>query len=854
MPKINLKQIVVIFFLFSSVLFAQERVSLVDFLQEIENTHDVRFSYRNSDLESEFVLRPKSTLSLPELISFLRSNTNFSYTILNDKNIAVIARGKTTNNVCGRLVGNMGEPISEAYIIDSKVGNNTISDQDGFFNLTEVGVDAILTIRHLGYEEKLIPASYFNDEKPCKNALLNSKIQLLTEVIVQNVLTSGLNLKSDGSLLIKTKDYGMLPGLIEPDILQIVQKLPGIESINETVSTINIRGGTNDQNLVLWDGIKMYQTGHFFGLISSMNPYVTEEINVYKNGVSAQYGDGVSGMLDFKTSQKLPAKTKGGAGINLINADAYLLAPLSKNIGLQISGRRSINNLFNTPTYDEYFKRAFQDSKALAKDNLNPNDNFSSSESFNFYDLNAKLFLDFNEYIKFRINIFKFDNALSIKESIKIIDTDDEDDDEDESKTSRLEQENIALGLEGLIRMNERWRINLNAYYTNYNLDAVNFNLQSNQSLKQKNELLETSAKANFNYFWNNRINLNFGYQVVETGITNLQEVNNPFFSSSIKNVLTEHAAYSETNYFSNFGFKTTAGVRASYIEDFDEWIFEPRLNMYQKLSPAFSIQLMGELKHQTTTQTIDLQEDFLGVEKRRWTLANGEEFPVVHSRQASFDINYSQKNWIINLTGFLKSVDEITSSNQGFQDQLQFQKLEGKYDIKGVEILIDKKIHDFSVSAAYAYKDNHITFDSLTPSRIPNNQDVKHSLSLITNYKIKNFKFSFGYQWRTGKPFTEPNTDEPISNPGAFQTINFQSPNSSTLPDFSRADFSADYQFFISRFRAVAGLSILNVLDEKNILNSYYTLQTRNNISSIQRIDNHSLGLTPNVSFRLFF
>jgi len=159
MPKINLKQIVVIFFLFSSVLFAQERVSLVDFLQEIENTHDVRFSYRNSDLESEFVLRPKSTLSLPELISFLRSNTNFSYTILNDKNIAVIARGKTTNNVCGRLVGNMGEPISEAYIIDSKVGNNTISDQDGFFNLTEVGVDAILTIRHLGYEEKLIPAS-----------------------------------------------------------------------------------------------------------------------------------------------------------------------------------------------------------------------------------------------------------------------------------------------------------------------------------------------------------------------------------------------------------------------------------------------------------------------------------------------------------------------------------------------------------------------------------------------------------------------------------------------------------------------------------------------------------------------
>lgn len=854
MPKINQKRIVFFFFLFSSVVFAQERVSLIDFLQEIENKYDVRFSYRNSDLEAALVLRLKSIQSLPEMISYLRLNTNFNYTILDDKNIAIIARGKTTNNVCGRLVGDRGEPIAEAYIIDAKAGINTVSDQDGFFSLMEVGVDAILSIQHLGYEEKLIPASYFNDEKPCKNAFLNSKIEWLEEVIVQNVLTSGLNLKSDGSLVIKTKDYGMLPGLIEPDVLQIVQKLPGIESINETVSTINIRGGTNDQNLVLWDGIKMYQTGHFFGLVSSMNPYLTEEINVYKNGVSAQYGDGVSGMLDFKTSRKLPAKMKGGVGINLINADAYLLTPLTKNIGIQISGRRSLNNLFNTPTYDEYFKRAFQDSKALTKNNLNPTDNFSSSESFNFYDLNAKLFLDFNENIKFRFSVFKFDNTLSIKESIRIVDTDDDDDDNNESKTSRLEQENVALGLEGLIRLNERWRLDLNAYYTNYNLDAVNFDLRSNQSLKQKNEVLETSAKVNLNYFWNNQINFNIGYQVVETGITNLQEVNNPFFSSSIKNVLTEHAAYAETNYFTTFGFKTSAGVRASFIEDLDEWIFEPRLNMYQKLSPAFSLQLMGDLKHQTTTQTIDLQEDFLGVEKRRWTLANGEDFPVVHSRQASFGVNYSQKNWIINLTGFLKSVDEITSVNQGFQDQLQFQKLEGKYDIKGVEILVDKKIHDFSVSASYAYKDNHITFDSLTPSRIPNNQDVRHSLSLVSTYKLKNFKFSFGYQWRTGKPFTEPNPDEPISNPGAFQTINFQSPNSSTLPDFSRADFSADYQFFIGRFRAVAGLSILNVLDENNILNSYFTIQTRNTISSVQRIDNQSIGFTPNVSFRLFF
>lgn len=62
-----------------------------------------------------------------------------------------------------------------------------------------------------------------------------------------------------------TAEFGILPGLIEPDILQTVQALPGIKSIDETVSDINVRGGTNDQNLILWNGIKMYQSGHFLG-------------------------------------------------------------------------------------------------------------------------------------------------------------------------------------------------------------------------------------------------------------------------------------------------------------------------------------------------------------------------------------------------------------------------------------------------------------------------------------------------------------------------------------------------------------------------------------------------------------
>jgi hypothetical protein len=59
-------------------------------------------------------------------------------------------------------------------------------------------------------------------------------------------------------------------------------KLYGVESTNESIANINVRGGTNDQNLMLWDNIKMYHSGHFFGLISAYNPNVTNKITVSK--------------------------------------------------------------------------------------------------------------------------------------------------------------------------------------------------------------------------------------------------------------------------------------------------------------------------------------------------------------------------------------------------------------------------------------------------------------------------------------------------------------------------------------------------------------------------------------------
>ncbi|MGK0430514.1 MAG: hypothetical protein ACJARX_002191, partial [Psychroserpens sp.] len=112
-------------------------------------------------------------------------------------------------------------------------------------------------------------------------------LQQLSQVVLPQYIVRGINKLNNGSYEIDFNQFDILPGLIETDVLHAVQAFPGIQSINETVSDINIRGGTHDQNLILWDGIKMYQSGHFFGLISMFNPQITQHVSVLKNGTDA---------------------------------------------------------------------------------------------------------------------------------------------------------------------------------------------------------------------------------------------------------------------------------------------------------------------------------------------------------------------------------------------------------------------------------------------------------------------------------------------------------------------------------------------------------------------------------------
>ena len=699
-------------------------------------------------------------------------------------------------------------------------------------------VDKLEQFTNLNFE---ILSHRFIAITPKKPSELQNTIQHLEEVVVTNYLTKGISKTNNGTIEADTKAFNILPGLIEPDVLQIVQNLPGIISVDERISNINVRGGTNDQNLILYEGIRMYQTGHFFGLISAFNPYLSEDITISKNGTSAKFGNAVSSTISIKNSDKITKKFSSGLGGNMLSVDGFSKIPLSKKTELQLAARRSYTDVLVTKTYDAYFDRIFRDSELNAANN---NTQLALDERFLFFDLNAKFLYNIDKTSKLRINVMNMYNNLDYNQVFTTADNNFQ-----ETK-SELNQLSFGASASYSKRLKNGYNLSGQAYYSNYDLDAKNNNITDNQLLKQENKVEDYGLRLDVSNTISPELKLNLGYQFNEVGVTNFEDVVNPNFTSLTKEIIRTHAVFGEVERYSQSrNTYLRLGARISYFDKFQELIIEPRFAFNQKISDYFRLELLGEIKNQSITQIIDLQQDFFGIEKRRWQLANNTSIPLIKSQQISVGISYNQNNLLLSLEGYYKNVSNITAQSQGFQNQYQFINDIGSYTAKGFDFLVNKRIKDFSTWFSYTFSRNDYHFENLNNGHsFPNTLDLQHIANASLTYSIDNFKVGFGINWHSGRPYTTPSTLQDDNN----SIIEYNAPNNSRLSDYFRTDISAIYNFkFSQKIKAEVGASIWNIFNQTNIINRYYSLDSDN---SIVEINNRSLKFTPNLSFRINF
>ncbi|KJD32668.1 membrane protein [Tamlana sedimentorum] len=840
--------IVLIISLLSFNAFAQERLPLIRVLNQLEENFDVKFSYSENDIDAVFIEKPNSEASLQSIIDGLNDETLLNFKILDERYITISSINKTIN-ICGIVLSETDSfPLIGATVQVVNTQKGVITNSNGDFKLKDVPVNSIIEISYLGFEAVQIKAIDLRktNQSVCSNIVLAEKAEALNKILISKFLTTGLQKRVDGSTVLNTEKFGTLPGLTEPDVLQSIQALPGVESVNESIANINVRGGTNGQNLMIWDGIKMYHSGHFFGLISAYNPYLTEKVEVTKNGTSSEFSDGVSSTINMFTKNNIDETVSGGFGVNLLHADGYLQIPLSKKLAVHVSGRRAFTDAFSSPTYNQYFEKSFQDSE-LTTNSENISDAQQSSDFF-FYDYSGKIVFDVNEKHKLRANVIGIYNNLDYTESFE------NSDGETESKTSNLKQENSGFGGSWNADWTNRFSTEISGFYSKYNVDALNYRVETDQSLTQANEVLETGIKLKNTIKLNKTINVLAGYAFNEIGVLYKTTVSAPSYDRITKDVLLNHGAFTEIEYNKNNTY-LRLGVRGNYFQKFNSFLVEPRLNLRQKLSNQFALKLQGEFKNQTTKQKIDFQDDFLGVENRRWTLANEQLIKISKSKQVSFGFEFNKNNWLFDVESFYKIVDGITASNQGFYNNFQYENANGNYKARGLEFLVNKTATKYSTWLSYTFSKNDYEFETITPSVFPNNLDIRHSVSLAFNYNIlKNLEASVGGIWRSGQPYTQPVEGNETIQDGNATVVNYDTPNHENVEDFMRVDASLNSKFTLSnKVQGQFRLGVLNLLNRNNTTNRYFELNSENSNETL-RVDNQSLGITPNASLRITF
>lgn len=807
-----------------------KKMPLIDILNEVSKSHNISFNYESHLLEDIKVFAIPKSMSLSRKIKNLQKQTNLVFLKISDVVITI----SEAINICGYIRDAFKNSLSGATI--NGEADYSISDDNGYFNIKLTSLSDIITIRFIGFKTIEREARFFN-LKDCEKIILIEEQQEINPITLNGYLVQGIDKKLDGSTSIDYRKFSLLPGLIESDVLQTVQALPGVLSVDETVSNINIRGGSHDQNLILWDDIKMYQSGHFFGLISSFNPSITQTAAVINNGTDASFSDGVSGTIHMKSNTNLESNLNGVFGVNLLSADAFLDLPLGKKSSVQIAARKSTDDFVRTPTYDTYFDRVTQDTEAQN----NSLEVRNSNQEFDFYDTSFRWLYKPSNKDAIRLNFILINNNLNFDETATL-------NGELETRRSNVSQNSIAAGLNYKRSWTNNLSTILNIYNTDYKLQSINANVLANQRYLQENTVSETAIKLEGLYH-QNLWEFTLGYNFVESEVVNLNDIDLPRFVRRDSEVLIEQALFGQTQYENKKkDFSIKSGIRFNYINKFDELIIEPRLSVHKSIGNHFEIEVLGEFKHQNVSQIVNFQNDFLGIEKRRWQPTDNDSIPILKSKQASLGILYKNQGWLIEAKGYIKNVEGITTQSQSFTTKYEITKEKGSYDVFGFEFLFRKKFLNFNSWLSYSFINNTYHFDTLEDIEFPSNFDITHSFTFGSTFSNKNWKISAGLNYRTGKP-----TSIPISgNEVVDDDVNFDLANNERIEDYYRLDASVIYMFKISKtLRSEFGASVWNLTNNQNLINNYYRVNSNNNADKFSR---YSLGITSNVVLRVYF
>ena len=261
-------------------------------------------------------------------------------------------------------------PLEGANVLFSGLSIGAKTDSTGRFSLTLPARTYQIVVRSLGYKFKLERIELTKSMEI--SVALQRAEQLLDEVVITaEKADANVNRTLMGVEKMSSKTLKKLPNLMgEADVIRSIMLLPGVSTIGEGASGFNVRGGNVDQNLVLLDGVPLFNTSHLFGFFTGFNADMVQDLSLFKGGIPSMYGGRASSVLDVRLKEGNVEKWGIEGGVGPISSRLLFDGPLIKGKTSLIVGARGSLSDF----YMKYFPNP-----ALAKSKAD------------FYDVNVKL-------------------------------------------------------------------------------------------------------------------------------------------------------------------------------------------------------------------------------------------------------------------------------------------------------------------------------------------------------------------------------------------------------------------------------------------------------------------------------
>ena len=857
-----------------SISYEAYNQPLKSILDGLKVHYDIHFSYDYQQIQAHQVSIYAKNEDIHHFLTRLLRPQGLGFKIY-DKNYIIIRpiqeTGLTLNfNIQDKHNQNK-LPFATIQIKGSQKG--VVSDKQGSTILQIDHPDTTqLLISHIGYKTLEINALEFY-KLNTKNIHLEPDNVKLQEITILEPIQKLLNVENNVfSVDLFPQKINTSLGLGTPDLQYSIQLIPGISNNLSTANHVQFRGSRDDQGLIYWDRIPIYHPTHHFGTLSSIIPNMVERIHIYRSGPPVKFGGTSAGLIEMLAPYEMPERINGVASIDMTQTSIYATLPISKHQNVvYIALRNSDNYWFNTPTFRSFQERLFDvDNTSWTKQNTYQDDfQPNSSESrLKFADYKFKWVNHLSNTEFYSLSSFFSRNSQSFFTDNSVI---------SDSSEHHHQVNNIGVNLFWQKEWTKTWKTNLSASFTQYQLHHQNEPYhQEAESPSAKQETYRQNKMSNL------EINLESIFNISDEESLSLGIQTNHIYSwadlqkrdSLTKNI--DHEIESNGGIYSAFinydwhkipKWRIETGFRYQYFHFLRSFSWNPNIRISYEASDWWHLKFAYGVYDQYLHSLSDIEFNVNPLTENLWTLADGENLPLLANSQMTIGGVFKRKGWLIDVEAYYKNLRGLVIMN--LRDKITEQTdhslafFQGKGNIWGLDILLNKRIHKYEGTLSYSYAKANHSFKELFDVAFPSFWDIRHQIRFAQELTLGNFDISFIWSYQSGLPYSKPIGlvhQENTQTSENYVGIKWQNINTKRLPAIHRLDASLWYNFAgknkESGLEGRLGLSLLNVYQRRNIWNRVFYPKTfiENDQATIYQSDRRSIPFTMNLSLEVSF